>query len=316
MIKKFFECLADYARKENDISDITVALCKANPTFKETFVKFFFNNIDINEIKKIKREISSNDGQSRVDIMIEVEGDDKPYLIEVKKYDENHHFDQYVKAYNIPPERLGYITNYELKKEGGYQIKKWSEFYKVLTNEDEKNKKAKNDELIQAYAQYLNKVCEIVYNKRIDLTKIESDDNFFRIVRDIVSTSIVVTDYDTKYDNEYAYGYHFANPGETINKENGGYFVLLFETGQNPEVSIYVISRKRLQQNILSMIRNDGKYYIAPYEESHFKQDDAIKIQLNKLYLNKILTSKTYDEQLDVLKSFYEEVVKSIKHLI
>lgn len=313
MIKDFFKHLADYARKENDISDITVALCKANPTFKKTFVEFFFNNIDINANIEIKREVPSNDGQSRVDIMVEVEGDEKPYLIEVKKYDENHHFEQYVKAYNIPPERLGYITNYELKEEGGYQIKKWVDFYKVITNE--KNIKVKNDGLIQAYAQYLDKVCYINYDKRIELSNNETEDDFRRITEDIISSNMISAEYYKKYPQNYAYGFFFSKPNEIIDHEKGGFGVLYFQPGKKPEIFIVIHSRKTLEERILSSILDDGNYYLAPRRKQILNAPSVI-FRLKDSHLNNILEAKVYKKQLEILQAFFIEVIGKIKDYI
>lgn len=43
----FFEYLADRMRNENDLSDITFALCKSNKDFQNLFLNFCFDeNLD------------------------------------------------------------------------------------------------------------------------------------------------------------------------------------------------------------------------------------------------------------------------------
>ena len=42
IIKSFFSNLADRRRKENDLSDITWAMCQASPAFQKAWLHFFF----------------------------------------------------------------------------------------------------------------------------------------------------------------------------------------------------------------------------------------------------------------------------------
>lgn len=168
-ITSFISELASYYWHENDLSNITVALCNSNVTFKTLFVKFFFPDIEVSEIDEICREVpdEGNHG-SRVDIFISMRNESTPYLIEVKIGDENHHFGQYEEAYAIPPDRLGYIVNYRLYKPG-YDIKTWEEFYKHLASlagslEDY------DQPVIKGYLQYLQSVCQIeIFEKAMDL---------------------------------------------------------------------------------------------------------------------------------------------------
>ena len=41
-LTKFFTALSERARKENDLSDITYAMCEANLEFQKFFLDFFF----------------------------------------------------------------------------------------------------------------------------------------------------------------------------------------------------------------------------------------------------------------------------------
>lgn len=172
-ISLFFKNLAWRLGKENDLSDITWAMCQASQTFFTLWMHFFFPDLDVSMIDGIEREVPDECGDgSRVDFFIRIK-DDKPYLIEVKISDQNHHFGQYEKAYGINKERLGYITNYPLQKEG-YEVKQWKEFYKYLKD----NLSVVSDEdatLISAYCNYLTQVCSmIVIDHKIDLEKMTS----------------------------------------------------------------------------------------------------------------------------------------------
>lgn len=159
MIKDFLEHLSYRRRNENDLSDVTWAMCNASPKFKEFFLNFFFSDIKVNEDTRIEREVSEDN--SRADFVI-YNGDDK-YLIENKVYDGNHHFGEYDSTFGVTPARFGYIANYTItqpKSGVSYQIRRWDDLYNKLgkidlDNEDEK-------ELIEGYRLYLKSVCHIV----------------------------------------------------------------------------------------------------------------------------------------------------------
>ena len=171
----FFNNLAQRFGKENDLSDITWAMCQASPAFMELWVHFFFPNLDMSTVESVDREIPDDKGEgSRVDFLISIEGE-KPYLIEVKIWDQHHHFRQYEKAYGIGKERLGYITNYPFHQEG-YEVKQWNVFYQYLINSS--GIPQEESPLIAAYCEYLRNVCGIVMiDGIIDLEKMSSHTN-------------------------------------------------------------------------------------------------------------------------------------------
>ena len=52
----FFRFLSDKFRKENDLSDITWAMCQSCESFRQYFLKFFFPEIQLDEDISIERE--------------------------------------------------------------------------------------------------------------------------------------------------------------------------------------------------------------------------------------------------------------------
>ena len=64
-ITSFISELASYYWHENDLSNITVALCNSNVTFKTLFVKFFFPDIEVSEIDEIRREVPDEGNHGR-----------------------------------------------------------------------------------------------------------------------------------------------------------------------------------------------------------------------------------------------------------
>lgn len=173
-VQCFFQNLSARFRKENNLSDITWALCEASPTFKGIWIRFFFGDeLNPDDIDWIQREATSDDNGSRVDFLIKKKECYEFYLIEVKIGDKNQHFGQYDSAYGLIPERIGYITNYPLKQEGNYRVRQWSAFCYELGKVDDVP--AAERDLIFGYREYLQRVCGIVMlTEKIDIEKMSA----------------------------------------------------------------------------------------------------------------------------------------------
>lgn len=125
-ISKFFTALSERAYKENDLSDITYAMCEADPVFKQFFLDFFFEDQELKaEDCSITREVAYPD-RARPDLVVR-EKNGGVYFVEVKIWDGNHHFAQYAstleKIEQVEKTKVcdhfGYIANYEVWGEGG-----------------------------------------------------------------------------------------------------------------------------------------------------------------------------------------------------
>lgn len=185
-MKKFFAALSERAYKENDLSDVTYAMCESDICFKQFFLNFFFNkdNLDASSTS-IEREHSTDWG--RPDFWIRGK-DGTLYIVEVKIWDGSHHFEQY---YDILAgnnalkdssdknacrnntkiwERLGYIANYDSIKtikvfndcsaeEICGKVATWKEFITKLEDREGRNEPKDKDPIIAAYVQYVRNVC-------------------------------------------------------------------------------------------------------------------------------------------------------------
>ena len=121
-IEKFFRELSRRMYKENDLSDMVYALCRSNPGFMQFFLDFIFGagNLVASDFR-VEREVFFDNG--RPDFVLTKKDNEERYFVEVKIGDRNHHFSQYCseldrlnKEKNSVP-HLGYITNYEIKKD-------------------------------------------------------------------------------------------------------------------------------------------------------------------------------------------------------
>ena len=179
-LTKFFTALSERAYKENDLSDVTYAMCEANAEFKQFFLDFFFKEFNLDpSTTTIEREHSEKFG--RPDFWITT-SDKGNFIVEVKIWDGNHHFEDYHKILAGHPtdakkeedawQRLGYIANYksikdiEIALDGNTKttatnlkcpVKTWQEFSEALQGCI--YPEIKTDPTIASYIGYLKRVC-------------------------------------------------------------------------------------------------------------------------------------------------------------
>lgn len=314
MITKFFEQLAGYYNKENDLSNIVVALCNINHTFREKFTRFFFPNIDTENIKSILREVPDKDNRSsRVDIYISMHNDKTPYIIEVKINDQNHHFGQYEEAYKINKERFGYITNYKCIEgmELGYDVKTWEELYDYL------NESENSDELINAFKLYLKYVCGIIkYIKPMNITNLTAIPCFVNTAKKIISKERNWV--KTTFYREYAYsssiheGFYIKFPD---NDDVDGFALYGLWFQEKPIISICINSRPWLCDKIMNNQENTLENISIskqPYKEQFWNKDD-VWFEMNDENFKKLICAQSYNEQQTILEEFFDEVISYIQ---
>ena len=200
-IEIFFEHLAERKYHENDLSDITYALCYANDEFKKFFLNYFFNaEIDT---KDLTREYTK--GNSRPDFFFhDLQGNEK--LIEVKIFDGDIH-PEYKKVFDKATR--AFIANYSLNKKGKdavwHIIKTWTDFY----NELDKNPKLKNDSFVLGYKKYLKEIIGIMEFKQINSLKILNLPVFYDDMEKIASNLEILKYTSSKSLDSHYYGRYF-----------------------------------------------------------------------------------------------------------
>lgn len=177
-IAKFFEAFSERAYKENDLSDVTYAMCEADVKFRQFFLDFFFKDAHL-DARKVTIEREHYDKDGRPDFWIKT-SEGTSYIVEVKIWDGQHHFDDYFKILSNGVaatgdsnnttgreswHRLGYIANYESVKDVqiGNCEKKSIEVCRVATwkefLEDLSRYSYFDDSVVEAYAGYVRRVC-------------------------------------------------------------------------------------------------------------------------------------------------------------
>lgn len=324
MITNFFEILSYRVCKENDLSDITWALCHTSSTFREAFLRFFFPEIQISDEIEIEREVSK-DGL-RADFAIYNDG--IRYLIENKIYDSKQHFGEYDRAFDVPPERFGYIANYIIPQpESGkrYQIRTWEDFYSVLSTI--KVEDPEEESLINGYRTYLKNVCKIIeFTKPMNIEGIYSLYQLMEILkklckRDEDKFSIDIFNQDRTFDNRfvghYVTGINFEISFKKNELQAWGWIGIYYDR-EIPTICIGFLNSDGWGKSIYELLENadlkeDGVCSSAPYTEVNaywfdfVDGKDTYEEGFNKLGL---------DEQTTQLKLFMDEVFNRIDGLI
>ncbi len=176
----FFTGLGDRFWKENDLSDVTYAMCRGSNVFFQFFLDFFFTGelaLDSEEAD-IAREIDDGEG-NRPDFRIESRKG--VFYIEVKIGDRCQHFPEYFKSLRKAnpgdgeneaktKRRLGYIVNYPMSFDG-YVVHRWEDLLRQLQRYD-----YFNDDSIRGYAEFVKSVCGLRGNEDIDSYRFNPDD--------------------------------------------------------------------------------------------------------------------------------------------
>lgn len=193
-LNRFFTALSERMYKENNLSDITYALCEADVKFRQFFLDFFFHDAQLRASEvTIERETCFKKS-GRPDFCVWTRG--RLYIVEVKIYDGCQHFEQYhgiLKGNNRGItndeawKHLGYIANYEDVKairignvnrtvgEVCSRVATWSEFVDELDRY-----RGFEDPAIQGYVEYVRRVCPYDDFKTLEGWEISAED--FKVV--------------------------------------------------------------------------------------------------------------------------------------
>lgn len=316
-MKEFLLELSKYYRKENDLSNVAVALCNSDMFFREKFIHYFFPRLNNDSISQIIREVpdeTSND--SRVDIHLTLNDCTLPYIIEVKINDRNHHFGQYEKAYGIGRERFGYITNYYCE-EGialGYDVKQWEELYKYL------QEFAKQSLAIEAFSAYLEKVCEIkIYTEPMRLQNLASIPQFIETVEKIALKGQMPAKVYSQGQKIYAYksSIHRAFYFQYEEVPEINVFILEGLWYQDtPIISICINSRKDISRAVLEKQPFKGCNYCAEAYRENFWDANDVWVEMLPQKREEFQNATTVDEQESILSGFLKEFIERLKSIV
>jgi hypothetical protein len=323
MITKFLENLSYRVNNENALSDITWSMCNASPMFKETFLHFFFPDMNVFPDVEIEREISKDD--SRPDFVIY--NDDELYIIENKINDHNHHFGQYDKTFKVSPERFGYIANYVIPqpKDKQYQIRTWEEFYKLLGTIHSESEQEQS--LIAGFQNYLKNVCNIIdFTKPMNIEGIYSLYQLMEVLNKLCNReeemyTVKVYNQNRTYENCHGnhevMGVNFEIIFRGIRLQSWGWIGIYFND-EIPLICMGFYDMENWGKTVCNLIRKNmtdskvGKFTSEPYEE-----DDAywFNFEDGKDTYEECFNKLSLDEQIGQIKTFMDEVFEFIYKL-
>ncbi len=308
MVENFLEILSERKRSENDLSDITWALCLSSHSFQSLFLNFFFENTEFSNITKFEREASK--GNSRVDFLIENNGE--IYLIECKIYDTNHHFEQYTSDFGIPNERLGYITNYKMTQ-NGFIVKTWEDLYDYVTNNlpESENEKA----LWTGYLKYLKSVCGIIkITKKMDLKGMYSLYSFTELLKKLVNRA--ETEFELRYyTNKNIQGgngisgcYFEIKYSNDLIKKTRAWIGIYYER-ENPLICMGFEDKQDWGKPVYELLDSRlDKIERDEFCKKPYREDGAIWFELTD-EKHKEFDSTDLNGQIQIIKDFMDRVI-------
>ncbi|MDE5580718.1 MAG: hypothetical protein K2I95_04795 [Treponemataceae bacterium] len=306
-IEKLFEAMSERLYRENDLSDMTYALCKCNEDFKTFFLNYCFD--EPIKIEFIGREYSRY--CSRPDFFAQdMQGNE--YLIEVKINDRNQHFYQYKQ--DFPKAKYAFISNYNLNKNElnkddkaalpKWKIKTWKGFYDALSKS-----KLKEDSIVYGYLKYLKNLTEIKEFIKMNISQVKSLPAFCNNLHKIAEDKGFVVYTSPKTFTEEYYGYFFTKEGLYL------WFGLFLPDGniwiglKNDESWITNSIKEKLNREFKNFPKTDLYETTESYEDNFGYYWFKLKEDKHKILCD---DSKSPEEQQKVLEDFFVNVLEAI----
>ena len=293
-LKMFFESLAERMHNENDLSDMTYALCNANDEFRKFFLSYCFEE-DI-DTRDLSREYTFEN--SRPDFFFH-DMNNCERIIEVKIYDQNQHFMQYQRKY--PKAKFSFIANYRHEAVDNWHIKTWKEFLSEINNSD-----LVKDDIVKHYIIYVQFLIDIQEFKKMNLKNMKDLPTLLDDIGNVATQDFGFGYYNnSKSCNQYYYGQFF-------NKKDL-YFWMGLVLNEN---KIYIGFKncqgwaKQLTSGINKVIDtySNAEYFDEPYENPDWNYGDywfALKQDKFDILCD---NTKSEKEQKEVLSNFIKEV--------
>lgn len=320
MIKEFFQYFSWRNNNENDLSDVTWALCNSSASFRAAFLNFFFgDSITIDESIRIEREKA--EGDSRPDFVIE--SDQGRFIIENKIYDQNQHFGQYDLSFKVAPNHFGYITNYVINdpqlKSQGYELRTWKELYdrfiKMLPEDGE-------DHLLwTGYLEYIKNVCNIVVVNKMDLSQLFSLYSFVEVVskqlccREEQNFILSLYNVDRQCNNGYAIngitGVNFKLVYKSSQDSPMWGWVGIYYNRETPEIGIGFHNTPAWGKPYIDLLeRFDRSQWVEPsYSDKPYFDECILWFNLKKDHFAEFNQMPNLEDQIKLLKGFMDEVI-------
>ena len=207
-IADFFSRFSERRYCENDLSDVTWAMCQAVPRFAEVLAEFVWSPTPLGTVGKIEREVDLG-AANKVDISCNV--DFVTIFIEVKIYDRNYHFREYAERIaDRPGSRLVLLTNHVPDREQQIEAKQlgcsvllWRDFVNYVDSAF-----GNGSTLVSAYLRYVRRVCNMreLSDIRFDPASLHSLVSFSDLIEEVIRVASYGDFTYSRYENSRDYG--------------------------------------------------------------------------------------------------------------
>jgi hypothetical protein len=297
----FFSKLAERLSSENDLSDITWALCSSNDAFQKIFLDYCFKESIKNDIYDIEREFVKDN--KRPDFVI-TDNEKGKYLLEVKIKDQDIHED-YKKIFK--DFTRAFIDNYpfpenEKNKKIYDYYGTWHELIDIIERKI-KNNNGLNNTIVKGYLSYLKSVTNYFKGETMNLYSLSSLNTFSKTIKDIIEETV------SKIQLKYAGGDEWLGYKLQFEEENKYFniwFGIIFDSNES---HLYMEFRDDCDDSVKNelMKTKNGEFFKKP----EIWKDGRIIVEIENNHLKMLCdTNISYEKQYKILKEYFKEVMK------
>lgn len=296
-------------RNENDLSDLIWSLCEVSTAFQGLFVSFFFKELSDNkEYIELKREYCC--GSSRADFYFAVKQNE--YLIEVKLYDTNYHFDQYI--IDFPNAKRGWIANYRMPQHASFEVKTWDNFHSYLEANLASISDKDNHEIISGFCEYLKSVCSIVKFQKMNLNGLQSLFFFNKMLPKIIEQErpgITIKLYGSaKSHFEDSSGKFFSIQPKDQADIYYPWFGIYYDSAKTCICIGFSVGWCR---KIFEGIRSTNDLSAGTYHIGKYFDDNNYWFEMKPDVFDRFNNLDSPEDQEQILQAFFEEVIDSVR---
>lgn len=310
----FFRQLAIRLKSENNLSDVTWAVCNSSSKFKSFFIGYFFPTLEIDCDIHLKREQSDETG--RPDFGFKYK--DKQYFIEFKKHDQNHH-SNYADIHGV--DYVALISIYSIPSNlYKYRLTRWKDFIDQLEVHLQKAE-WENDErnLVFGYIEFVRQTCGLIKYKKMKLDNLQSLFQFNHIIKELVNSSfdnfkVVSSRSSSFFYNRSGYSFEFTK-NDSKKWLTGWYGIYYVEEWVTICVGIW--PNNELNENYLKLTKTQfeslaqNKTIIG---DAYLDDDDNwLWAELNEVDNKKLISGEIeFAEQEKIITDFFRECIRRL----
>ena len=313
-LNRFFQALWERGGNENDLSDITYAMCLSSRAFSKSFLQYVFHDDSIKGDGVWSREYAEVVG-SRPDFLYTEAG--KNYLIENKIYDRNTHNEQYLEAF--PHFERGFIANYqpeesEVSEYHGHHTT-WGKLLSSLEKELLQTWEGIELELLEGYCSYLRSFADIREVSKMDFSNSLNSIYSYFLMADEVAKGLSINRWKNNDYLDWSNGQWLGKWYVSYEvKPPISYFFCLDMKSEQTKISVWVLDPSKNDKQTADALKAlDNELFIVPgnYHKVWGVEFD-MKEEIFKEYFQN--PEKCVEEQKEIFSQFFSSVREAMKN--